>query len=118
MQSSSHTRLSLLAAGIAALQALDIAIHAATNQLEPVRVLSNMLILAWLVAVRSDRFSGRVPQLTLGLVGTYLAFNLFFLANEGLTNPDNGQPRVALFLLVGATLALAGLLAYLQQKRQ
>lgn len=93
---------------IVLLQVFDIIIHAATNQLELLRVTANSLIIAAFLAMHN-------PVMRLKhwrVVGIYLALNLFFLAREGFTNPATGEPRTALFILVVLTTALSSLLLY------
>ena len=87
------------------LQALDIVLHAATNQLEPLRVASNILLgLAAIVAARSSRFA---RPILLGASGAYLALNVLFLFQYGLVNPNTGGVRYPLFAFVSGSLALA-----------
>ena len=101
---SARTIVSLLAL----VQVLDIVIHAATGQLEPVRVGSNLIVLA-LLAARS--FVNAGTAWTLGAGAAYLALNLLFIAQHGITNAaQGGQLRVTLVVLVLATVGLLGLL--------
>ncbi len=102
---------------IALLQLLDIALHAATNQLEPLRVSSNLVILLWLAVTAVGRSGDKFQWLAWASTGTYLLLNLVFLATEGITNPEQGGAlRVALLLFVAITVILAGLFAYLRGK--
>ena len=103
-----------LGIGIAILQVLDIAVHAATDQLEILRVSSNGVILLWLAVVVFGKFKSKVPAI--GAIGMYLLLNLIFLAREGVTNPEQGGGlRVALFLFVILTTALSTLLAFIRK---
>lgn len=108
--------MNLLAIGIALIQLIDIIIHAATDQLEFLRVTSNILILIWLTVlcltkVKTNRFA------SFGTVGLYLFLNLLFLAQAGFTNPtQGGAPRTMLFILVILTTALSTWLTTKQQK--
>ncbi|MDM8521016.1 hypothetical protein QUF64_13285 [Anaerolineales bacterium HSG6] len=99
-----------LGTGIAVIQLFDIAIHAASDQLEPMRVVSNLIILAWVFVLISGKLSKKIKSVALGSIGTYLGLNLIFLALEGLTNPNTGAPRSMLFLLVILTTALSTVL--------
>jgi len=91
-----------------ALQVLDIAVHIATDQFEPLRIASNLVIsLAAIAAVFLSRHSSR---LLLVSGGFYLALHLLFLVQFGLTNPATGTMRVPLFVLVAGSLALTALL--------
>lgn len=93
------------------LQGFDVGVHAAAGQLEPLRVVANVLIAGWAVVavVRSDAARGLAVQ---GALGAYLLLNAVFVALEGPTNPaQGGAVRWLLFALVvattGAVLGLA-----------
>ena len=107
------TRSKFLVIGIALIQLFDILIHAATNQLEIIRVTSNVIILLWLAVVASGRVNARFLLTAIGAIGLYFILNVSFLAREGLTNvQQGGEPRIMLFLLMFLTLSLSTLLAY------
>jgi hypothetical protein len=91
-------------------QLFDIVIHAATDQLEPLRVTSNLIILAWVFVFFSGKLSERTKSVALGSIGTYLGLNIIFLALEGLTDPNTGALRSMLILLVFLTTALSTVL--------
>jgi hypothetical protein len=102
---------------VVVLQLFDVVIHAATDQLETIRVASNVIILVWLVAVASGRIKARSVQAAAGSIGAYLGLNVVFLALEGVTNPNQGgELRVMLFLLVFLTVVLSTLLAILHHR--
>jgi hypothetical protein len=88
-------------------QLFDIIIHAATDQLEPLRVISNLIILIWVALLLVDKFWERAISLALVFIGAYLGLNLIFLALEGLTNPNTGALRSMLFILVILTTGLS-----------
>lgn len=96
--------------GIAAalIQLVDIAVHAATDQLEPIRVASNVLMLAGLAATVIRR-GDRVGSVALaGCIVIYLILNLLFVLWYGITNPEqDGQLRIALIALVVLTVVLS-----------
>ncbi|MFZ4814436.1 MAG: hypothetical protein ACOYL5_07875, partial [Phototrophicaceae bacterium] len=118
-QGTSSIMLTGIAVGVALIQAFDILIHAATDQLEPIRVTSNILILLWLVLLASGRFNTRGVITALGAIGVYLTLNVVFLAVNGVTNPEQGgELRVMLFVLVFLTVTLGAVLASLQQRNQ
>ena len=115
---NSTTLLKALGIAIALLQLFDIAIHAVTNQLEFLRISSNVIILFWLAVSASEWRSAKGVLAAISAVGAYFILNLVFLAREGLTNPEQGGGvRVMLLLLVFLTVASSGVLAYLQGKR-
>ena len=92
------------------LQLFDIAIHAATDQLEPLRVVSNLIILAWMLVMMTGKLGEEIKSVALGSIGAYLGLNIIFLALEGMTNPNTGALRGTLFLLVFLTTALSTVL--------
>lgn len=113
----SPARIRVLALAIIAVQLFDIILHAATNQLEPIRVASNVVIIVWLALVLFDKLSTRFLLAASIAIGLYLVLNLLFLAREGITNPAQGDAlRLMLFALVFLTVALSGLLTYLGQR--
>ena len=88
------------------LQALDVLLHVATDQLEPVRVASNLILgLAVFIAARPGRFA---RSLILVASGAYLALNILFLVQYGLANSNTGGLRIPLFGFVVGSLVLAG----------
>jgi len=102
---------------IIVIQLFDIAIHAASNQLEPLRVTSNAIILIWLIAVIAGKISGKFVPVAGGSIGAYLLLNMLFLALEGVTNPNQGgELRGMLFLLVIVTVGLSSLLTVLRKQ--
>ena len=112
------TLLKVLGIAIALLQLFDIAIHAATNQLELLRVSSNGIILLWLAVSASEWRNAKGVLAAISAVGAYLILNLIFLVREGLTNPEQGGGlRVMLLLLVFLTVASSSVLVYLQSRR-
>ena len=105
----SHFRT--LAGVIGIVQVLDILIHAATGQLEPIRVASNLIILLWLTVLGAGLFSTHRIQIAIGAILVYLVLNGAFLAREGFFNSvQGGGLRWLLFLLVLVTVVSAGLL--------
>ena len=102
---------------IAIVQVFDILIHAATDQLEFLRVTANIVILIWLAIL----FFGRQRQVSkaasAGAIGLYLLLNLIFLLQAGFTNPDQGgAPRTMLFILVFLTIVLSTLFTIKHQR--
>ena len=109
-------RTNILILAIALVQIFDVTIHAATDQLEPIRVASNVIILAWLGLVAGGR--GGIRSISSGMVGGYLLLNLLFLAQEGITNPaQGGALRVMLLVLIALTEGLSAWLIYRSTNR-
>jgi len=118
MPKHTTTSLKILGIGIALLQLFDIFIHAVTDQLEILRVTSNMIILLWLAIAATGKFNGKFLQIAMGSVGAYLILNIIFLAFGGVRNMEQGgELRVTLFLLVFLTTALSALLIYLKGRQ-
>ena len=92
---------------IALVQLFDIVIHVGTNQIEPIRIVSNMFIFVWLGIIISGRLNHIAWRIAGGFVGAYVLMNALFLVEEGLINPTNGQFRTMLFVLVGVTVSLS-----------
>ena len=88
-----------------ALQILDIVVHVATMQVEPIRVTSNLIITAGAILVFLN--TGEKPRMVITLAAAaYLLLNLLFLAQHGLLNPSTEALRTALFLFVFLSMAL------------
>ena len=106
--SGSKTQIYVLSAVIALVQVVDIVVHVGNDMIEPIRLLSNGFIFVWLGIILSGRLH-HIAWRTAGLfVGVYFLLNAIFVATEGFTNPENGdQFRTALFVFVGATIALS-----------
>lgn len=90
-------------------QALDIAVHVATGQVEMQRIAGSVVISAGALIFF---FSSRDFLVLSGAV--YLALNVAFLAQHGLVNPASGALRVPLFVFVLVSL---GLLYWLHRQR-
>ena len=93
-------------------QIIDVVVHAASNQLETLRVASNLVILAWAALIVFGRVKTNARLVHFAALGIYLVMNLIFVATEGVVNPTNGQVRVMLFVLVGLTVILSGVVAF------
>ena len=120
MSKQIHTPASLrvLQIAVAIIQVFDIIIHAATDQLEILRVTSNVIILLWLAIVTMGKFNLKFLQIAATSIGAYLVLNVIFLAMEGVINIEQGGGlRTTLFLLVFLTITLSTLLTYLQDRR-
>jgi len=118
-QTHRSRRTTALTLAIALVQIFDIVIHAATDQLEPLRVASNMIILIWLAVSLSGQFNTKSMLAAGGALGGYVILNGLFLALEGVTNPgQDGELRVMLFVLIGLTGALSIGLVFLSRGRK
>lgn len=92
----------------AGIQILDISVHAATNQLEILRVSSNIIILAWLITLILNKADKKSRLYSYASLSLYLLLNILFLTQEGLTNASQGGDlRIALILFMLATIVLS-----------
>jgi hypothetical protein len=111
----------ILGSVIALIQIFDIFIHVATNQVEPIRISSNIIILLWLTTVfilRATTFNANFQKMAIGSIVAYLVLNIIFLMLEGVTNEaQGGELRLTLFVLVLLTVTLSTVLAYLRGKQ-
>ncbi|MDX5384466.1 MAG: hypothetical protein LPJ92_15645 [Rhodobacterales bacterium] len=99
------TALRGLVITLIAIQLFDVAIHVGTDQVEPVRILSNAVVGLWAVWCL---FSRAAAKAGIAAILVYLGLNGWFLAMHGLRNPDQGDAlRITLFVLVGASTAIA-----------
>jgi hypothetical protein len=89
------------------LQVFDVVVHAATDQIEPLRVAANVLIAgsAVVAVVRSAAAGGLAVPAALG---AYLMLNAVFVALAGAANPyQGGAVRWMLFALIATTTVAA-----------
>ena len=117
MAKNTGTILKTFGIGIAVIQLADIIIHAATNQLEIIRVSSNLIILLWLMVFMLNWYKTKFLQISISSIGLYVILNFIFLAREGLTNSEQGGSlRITLFLLVFLTVTLSAWMSYICNK--
>lgn len=89
---------------LAIIQVLDVAVHVATGQIEPVRLASNAVLLLGAGAAMITRTHASTLLLAAG--AAYLALNMLFLAQHGLVNPTTDALRIPLFgFVVGSLLS-------------
>ena len=86
------------------LQGLDVALHAATGQLETMRIASNAILC--LGAITAAFAAMRVANVIVATGLIYLTLNVAFLAQHGFVNAATGAPRLPLFIFVGGSLLL------------
>lgn len=94
---------------LVALQVLDVLVHVATGQFEPLRVTGNVIISAGAAAAAVSS-SLRIGAALAGAV--YLGLNVVFVGQHGMVNPATEAVRFPLFgFVLGSLVLLAWLLA-------
>ncbi|KPK09659.1 MAG: hypothetical protein AMJ56_10310 [Anaerolineae bacterium SG8_19] len=105
--------LRLLGVVIILIQLIDFIIHVSTDQAEPIRIASNIVIIVWIIAALAGWLNARFRNISIAAISTYLVLNIIFLTQNGLTNPEQGGAlRTTLFLLVSLTVALSALFTF------
>ena len=101
-------KTTLIVVGLILIQLFDILIHAFTDQLELLRVLSNAVLLGW-IGYGFLRSSSQISKgIGYGALTIYLLLNIVFLTMFGIRNPSQGDTlRIVLFILVGLTTGLS-----------
>ena len=84
------------------IQVADIIVHVLANQVEPLRITANVIIIIWLLLPSKNL----TKSLSLGSVGLFAILNIYFLSQLGITN--DGSPRIFFWGAVISTLALSG----------
>ncbi|MEO0999931.1 MAG: hypothetical protein AAFW69_04920 [Pseudomonadota bacterium] len=100
-------------AALVVVQALDVLLHVVTGQIEPIRIASNLILVAG--AFAAMRAAGRARLLIAGAVLVYVLLNAVFLGQNGLVNPATEALRIPLFAFVIGSVALA---LWLERRRR
>ena len=102
---SKKNKVLILDAIIIFIQLFDIAVHLLTNQVEPIRIISSVIII---ILVLSKVFSSIPLNQTLGYVAVviYIILNTVFIVQESAWT-QNGDFRIVFFLLVISTSLLS-----------
>jgi len=86
------------------IQLTDIALHVISDQAELLRILANLMIIAWVLKFyKSNR-----NQFNWTIIGIYLIFNFSFLYLRGLSN--DGDPRIFFWAAVLLTSLFSSLI--------
>jgi len=86
------------------IQITDIVLHVISDQAELLRILANLIIIAWVLIF----YNKKSNQLNWTILGIYLIFNFSFLNLRGLSN--NGDPRIFFWAVVLLTSLLSSLI--------
>ncbi|HRN51602.1 MAG TPA: hypothetical protein PLC52_08710 [Anaerolineales bacterium] len=99
-----------LGIAIILLQLVDMLVHINTGQLERTRIAASLIMVFWVLRAPNNASANYTGLVSLGI---YLALNLFFLWQNGFTNPEaGGALRIALFAFVLLTAALTGAIVW------
>ena len=92
---------------IIGVQILDVLVHAISEMLEPIRIVSNLCILFGFASIYFQQDTpNNTPKISTGI---YVLLNLIFVFFSGLVNPATDKLRIPLFFFVGVTFVLAWL---------
>lgn len=105
MGKNKNSKVWILGLIIVLVQVFDILVHVLTNQVEPIRIVSNIIIIAWVLSnifsvIPLNRAAG------FGVLFLYLVLNTIFLFLEGVLNAY-GDYRILFFIFILTTLILS-----------
>ena len=84
------------------IQVADTTVHVLANQIEPLRITANIIIIIWLLLPSKNL----TKSISLGSISLFAILNIYFLSQFGITN--DGSPRIFFWGAVISTLALSG----------
>ncbi|MEX3016412.1 hypothetical protein [Gymnodinialimonas hymeniacidonis] len=87
-------------------QILDVAVHVAAQQAEPIRIASNAVLTAGALSAVLPTLSPSRFAIPLAVV-VYLMLHVLFLSLNGFVNPTTEAPRLPLFVFVLGSLGLS-----------
>jgi hypothetical protein len=88
------------------LQIIDITVHVLSNQIEPLRVVANALIIIWFIKI----FKYKSKNMDYLVTPIYLGLNTLFLVLNGLSN--SGEPRIFFWISISLTALISTLIIY------
>lgn len=91
---------------IIAIQILDILVHLLTNQFELIRVISNTVVILWVIILQLNLHKIVLNLLTTIMISIYIILNGLFLLANGIYNPNNQSLRIPLLLFVLSSVIL------------
>ena len=83
------------------LQIIDITVHVLSDQIEPLRILANALVIIWFIQI----YKYKSKNLSYLVTTTYLGLNTLFLVLNGLSN--NGEPRIFFWISISLTVLIS-----------
>ncbi len=87
----------MLIYSILVIQIVDILIHVLSNQIEPLRIIANLIIIIWVLAIKENKYDWPI-------VSIFLALNAVFLVQNGVLN--EGEPRIFFSISILLTFIL------------
>ena len=87
---------------ITLIQVADVTVHILANQVEPLRITANVIIIIWILLPSKNM----TRSLSLGSISLFAILNIYFLSQFGVTN--DGSPRIFFWGAVVSTLVLSG----------
>ena len=87
---------------ITLIQVADVTVHILANQVEPLRITANVIIIIWILLPLKNM----TKSLSLVSISLFAILNIYFLSQFGVTN--DGSPRIFFWGAVVSTLALSG----------
>ena len=86
------------------LQIIDITVHVLSNQIEPLRILANALIIIWFIQI----YKYNSKNISYLVITIYLGLNTLFLILNGLSN--SGEPRIFFWISISLTSLISTLI--------
>ncbi len=86
------------------LQIIDITVHVLSDQIEPLRILANALVIIWFIQI----YKYKSKNLGYLVTTIYLGLNTLFLVLNGLSN--NGEPRIFFWISISLTVLISVLI--------
>ncbi len=83
------------------LQIIDITVHVLSDQIEPLRILANALVIIWFIQI----YMYKSKNLGYLVTTIYLGLNTLFLVLNGLSN--NGEPRIFFWISISLTVLIS-----------
>ena len=83
------------------LQIIDITVHVLSDQIEPLRILANALVIIWFIQI----YKNKSKNLGYLVTTIYLGLNTLFLVLNGLSN--NGEPRIFFWISISLTVLIS-----------
>jgi hypothetical protein len=85
-------------------QIIDITVHVLSNQIEPLRILANALIIIWFIQI----YKYKSKNISYLVITIYLGLNTLFLILNGLSN--SGEPRIFFWISISLTALISTLI--------